>query len=134
MRAIVLMAAMLLGAAPALATADFSCSFSDQNLSLTLRGHLGHDRTVSVGDIRAELQVGARKDVPSKLRKLEFSTDDLLQYWIHRDDLKFMFGSDNILLVIEIQALSGGRGSYKVTIDDQQTTNSIELHGSAKCY
>jgi hypothetical protein len=134
MRAVVVALTILLCGAPALATQDeyFYCSFSDQNLKLGLRAYLGHDRTARIGGIDGGFEILA-KNVPSNLRKLEFRDGDVVQQWLYRGDLKLMFSSGDVLLVIELQDPTGGRGSYKLTIEDTRTTRSIELHGPAKC-
>ena len=134
MRAVVVTLTILLCGAPALATQDeyFYCSFSDQNLKLGLRVYLGHDRTARIGGIDAQFEIRA-KTVPNHLRTLEFRDGDLVQQWLYRGDLKLMFSSGDVLLVIEIQDPAGGRGSYKLTIEDAKTAKSIELHGPAKC-
>jgi hypothetical protein len=133
MREIVLTLAVLLGAAPAWATPpDFECSVNDQNLSLTLSVGLGYIPG-NIHGLRIELEIRAKRDMPSNLRKRKFRADDLVLHWFYYGDLKLMLRSDDTYFVIELQKRPEGRDSYKLTIDDARTVNRIELRGSAKC-
>jgi hypothetical protein len=129
------MASVMLATGMTLASAtppDFECSANDQNLSLTLSVGLGYIPG-NIHGLRVELEIRAKRDVPSNLRKRKFGADDLVLHWFYSGDLKLMLRSDETYFVIELQKWPEGHDSYRLTIEDGKTVNRIELRGSAKC-
>jgi hypothetical protein len=144
--AVSLLASLLLGVAPALATGTIDCTIADANMALDTSATVRDGPGRHFSRLDGKLQITA-KAVPDDLRKLELKLDDLTQRWLHGNELKLRLHHDRggdgpsaeVDLVIEARRAGKDKtdytGNYVLSVSHVVAGEEkiVTLRGRAKC-
>jgi len=141
-------AALLLGTAPALATASLSCSADDKSLRFSAEGIVSHGVGEGVAQFTGELEVRL-KEAPPGLRKLPLALEHLTQRWLHGREVKLRLfreregeGQGSVELVVETRQATKDEtefsGSYVLTVSSEEAAQgaparTLKARGRASC-
>jgi hypothetical protein len=147
-RALLPLAAGLLAATPALATASLSCSAADRSLKFSADAVVSRGLGEQVPQFSGEIEL-LMKGVPEDFRKLALSLEHLTQRWLYGREVKLRLYREregephgSVELVVETRRTPKDeteyRGRYELTVftlasPQDSTPKTLKARGRAAC-